>query len=70
MQVAQAEPSERLSRAQAATATIVGLAQQQDPQLLLRLYRERVPAILARAGSVTTVNKDDAGHMILQGPAQ
>ena len=70
VQVAQAEASERLSRAQAATATIVGLAQQQDPQLLLRLYRERVPAILARAGSVTTVNKDDAGHMILQGPAQ
>ncbi|HDS1679397.1 TPA: protease modulator HflK [Pseudomonas putida] len=70
VQVAQAEASERLSRAQAATAMIVGLSQQQDPQLLLRLYRERVPAILARAGSVTTVNKDDAGHMILQGPAQ
>ncbi len=70
VQVAQAEASERLSRAQAATATIIGLAQQQDPQLLLRLYRERVPAILARAGSVTTVNKDDAGHMILQGPGQ
>lgn len=70
VQVAEAEASERLSRAQAATATIVGLSQQQDPQLLLRLYRERVPAILARAGSVTTVNKDDAGHMILQGPTQ
>ncbi|HGA2316877.1 TPA: protease modulator HflK [Pseudomonas putida] len=70
VQVAEAEASERLSRAQAATATIVGLSQQQDPQLLLRLYRERVPAILARAGAVTTVNKDDAGRMILQGPAQ
>ena len=68
VQVAQAEASERLARAQAETATIVGLTQQQDPQLLQRLYQERVPAILARAGAVTTVNKDDAGHMILQGP--
>lgn len=68
VQVAQAEARERLSQAQAGTATIVGLTHQQDPQLLERLYRERVPAILARAGSVTTVDNDDAGHMILQGP--
>jgi len=68
VQVAQAQASERLSRAQAETATIVGLTQQQDPQLLLRLYRERVPAILARAGSVTTVDKEDTGRMILPGP--
>lgn len=68
VQVAQAQASERLSRAQSQTATIVGLAQQQDPQLLLRLYRERVPAILARAGSVTMVDKEDAGRMILPGP--
>jgi len=68
LQMAEAAATERLSRAHADTATIVGLSQQQDPQLLLRLYRERVPAILARAGSVTTVNGEDTGRMILQGP--
>jgi regulator of protease activity HflC (stomatin/prohibitin superfamily) len=68
LQMAEAAATERLSRAHADTATIVGLTQQQDPQLLLRLYRERVPAILARAGSVTTVNAEDTGRMILQGP--
>ncbi|MHA6195049.1 protease modulator HflK [Pseudomonas wadenswilerensis] len=68
VQVAEAEARERLSRAQADTATIVGLAQQNDPGLMLRLYRERVPAILSRAGSVTTVNPEDSGRLILDGP--
>ncbi|MBB4864116.1 regulator of protease activity HflC (stomatin/prohibitin superfamily) [Pseudomonas nitritireducens] len=68
VQVAQAEATERLSRARSDTASIVSLGQQQDPGLLLRLYRERLPAILSRAGSVTAVNPDDAGRMILQGP--
>ncbi|WNW10351.1 protease modulator HflK [Pseudomonas sp. DTU_2021_1001937_2_SI_NGA_ILE_001] len=68
VQVAQAQARERLAQASAATSTIVGLAQQQDPGLMLRLYRERVPAILSRAGSVTTVNPEDSGHLILQGP--
>lgn len=72
LQVAHAQASERLARAQADTATITSLAQTQqqhsDPGLLLRLYRERVPGILSRAGSVTTVDPRDAGHMILEGP--
>ncbi|MFW3894782.1 protease modulator HflK [Pseudomonas bharatica] len=68
VQVAEAEARERLSRAQAATATIVGLGQQDDPGLMLRLYRERVPAILSRAGSVTLVDPQDSGRLILDGP--
>ena len=67
-QVAQAEGRERVSGAQASTATIVGLGGQQSPDLLLRLYRERIPAILSHAGSVTTVDPGDAGRMILEGP--
>ncbi|KAF1072388.1 MAG: hypothetical protein GAK45_00220 [Pseudomonas citronellolis] len=68
VQVAQAEARERLTQARAQTASIVGLSQQHDPGLALRLYRERVPAILSHAGSVTAVDAGDAGHMILQGP--
>ncbi|MQT92213.1 protease modulator HflK [Pseudomonas helleri] len=68
VQVAQAQTRERLAQASADTSTIVGLAQQQDPGLMLRLYRERVPAILSRAGSVTTVSPEDSGRLILQGP--
>ena len=72
LQVAHAQASERLARSQADTATITSLAQAQqqhaDPGLLLRLYRERVPGILSRAGSVTTVDPRDSGHLILEGP--
>lgn len=70
IQVAQAEASERLARARSDTASISSLAQQQDPGLPLRLYRERLPAILSRAGSVTAVNPDDVGRLILPGPKQ
>lgn len=70
IQVAQAEASERLARARSETASISSLAQQQDPGLPLRLYRERLPAILSRAGSVTAVNPNDGGKLILQGPKQ
>lgn len=70
IQVAQAQASERLSRAHSDTASISSLAQQQDPGLPMRLYRERLPAILSHAGSVTAVNPDDTGRMILQGPKQ
>ncbi|WP_371233969.1 protease modulator HflK [Pseudomonas sp. QE6] len=72
LQVAHAQASERLARSQADTATITSLAQAQqkhaDPGLLLRLYRERVPGILSRAGAVTTVDPRDSGHLILEGP--
>ncbi|MGX5727962.1 protease modulator HflK [Metapseudomonas otitidis] len=68
VQVAQAEAQERVSKARADTATIVSLTQEKDPGLLLRLYRERMPTILGHAASVTTVNPQDAGRMILEGP--
>ncbi|EIK94644.1 Band 7 protein [Pseudomonas sp. M47T1] len=71
LQVAHAQASERLAKAQADTATIASLAQTQrdhsDPGLLQRLYRERIPAILQKAGSVTTVDPHDDARLILQG---
>jgi hypothetical protein len=47
-------------------------AQQQgtDPQMLLRIYRERMPKILGQAGSVTTVDPKDDSRLIIQGAAQ
>lgn len=71
LQVAYAQAGERLAKAQADTATIQGLAQAQrngtDPQMLLRIYRERLPKILGQAGSVTTVNPQDDSRLIIQG---
>ncbi|UFH49275.1 SPFH domain-containing protein [Pseudomonas sp. KNUC1026] len=65
--VAHAQASEQVAQAQAATATITGLARSDDPGLALRLYRERLPAILGKAGSVTTVDPRDDSRLILQG---
>ncbi|WP_166359609.1 protease modulator HflK [Pseudomonas akapageensis] len=67
LQVAHAQASERLAKASADTATISSLGQTADPGLLQRLYRERVPAILSKAASVTTINPGDDAHLILQG---
>ncbi len=71
LQVAHAQASERLAKAQADTATITSLAQTQrergDPGLLQRLYRERIPTILQKAGNVTTVDPHDDARLILQG---
>ena len=68
LQVAHAQAGERLAKARTDTATIASLAGSQDPGLLLRLYRERLPAILGKAGAVTTVDPRDAGRLILPGP--
>ncbi|MBH4159968.1 protease modulator HflK, partial [Pseudomonas aeruginosa] len=57
-------------RARRYTARIVGLAPAlgaTDAGLLWRLYRERVPAILGKAGSVGSVDPRDDGRLILQG---
>ncbi|NWD92351.1 protease modulator HflK, partial [Pseudomonas sp. K5002] len=54
----------------AQTATVASLAQVQDPGLLLRLYRERLPKILGQAGSVTTVDPKDDSRLIIQGAEQ
>ncbi|WDG81280.1 protease modulator HflK [Pseudomonas chlororaphis] len=71
LQVAHAQAGERLAKAQADTATIQSLAQAQrngtDPEMLLRIYRERLPKILGQAGSVTTVNPKDDSRLIIQG---
>jgi regulator of protease activity HflC (stomatin/prohibitin superfamily) len=71
LQVAHAQASERLAKAHTDTAAVTGLAQsiqnKSDPGLLLRIYRERVPAILKQAGSVTTVDPRDDSRLIIQG---
>jgi regulator of protease activity HflC (stomatin/prohibitin superfamily) len=71
VQVAHAQASERLARAQADTATVLRLAQAMrdnlDPGLLLRLYRERMAAILSRAGAVITVDPRDDARLIIPG---
>ncbi|WP_282365422.1 SPFH domain-containing protein [Pseudomonas sp. PS02290] len=71
LQVAHAQASERLAKAQTDTAAVTGLAMsiqnKSDPGLLLRIYRERVPAILRQAGSVTTVDPRDDSRLIIQG---
>lgn len=71
---AQAQASERLAKAQADTSTILNLAKVQqagnDPDLMLRLYRERMPRILGQAGSVTSVDPNDDSRLIIQGAEQ
>lgn len=71
LQVAAATAAERLARAQSDTAAVQQLAQSirdgVDPGLLERVYRERIKAILARAGSVTTVDPRDDGRLIVSG---
>lgn len=70
LQIAHAQAGERLAKASADTATVASLARNADPQLLLRLYRERMPKILGQAGSVTTVNPKDDSRLIIQGASQ
>ncbi len=74
LQVAHAQARERLAKASADTATASSLAKAQlqgtDPQMLLRLYRERMPKILGQAGSVTTVDPKDDSRLIIQGASQ
>ncbi len=74
LQVAHAQAGERLAKASADTATVMSLAlarqQGTDPQMLLRLYRERIPKILGQAGSVTTVDPKDDSRLIIQGASK
>ncbi|WNZ78467.1 protease modulator HflK [Pseudomonas sp. P105] len=72
LQIAHAQATERLAKASADTATVLSLAktQESDPQMLLRLYRERIPGILRQAGSVTTVDPQDDSRLIIQGAEQ
>jgi regulator of protease activity HflC (stomatin/prohibitin superfamily) len=70
LQVAHAQAGERLAKASADTATVSSLASSTDPQMLLRLYRERLPKILGQAGSVTTVDPKDDSRLIIQGASK
>ncbi len=70
LQAAHAQAGERLAKASADTATVSSLASSTDPQMLLRLYRERMPKILGQAGSVTTVDPKDDSRLIIQGASK
>jgi regulator of protease activity HflC (stomatin/prohibitin superfamily) len=69
LQVASATASERLSKSETDTASVLHLAASvkngTEPGLLMRVYRERMPGILAKAGSITTVNPGDEAQVIV-----
>jgi regulator of protease activity HflC (stomatin/prohibitin superfamily) len=71
LQVAAANASERLAKAQTETAAVQQLAESMqnkvDPGLSMRVYRERMSAILAKAGSVTMIDPNDDSRLILPG---
>lgn len=74
LQVAHAQASERLAKAQADTAAVLQLAQSMqdrvDPGLSLRVYRERMTAILSKAGSVTMIDPKEGSRLIIPGVEQ
>jgi regulator of protease activity HflC (stomatin/prohibitin superfamily) len=71
---ATAKAEEQVTEAKARTAAIAALAQQSPglsrQMLISRLYYDRVGALLAKAGSVDTIDRDGGSHVILQGPDQ
>lgn len=70
-QTAQAQARERVAKAQSDTAMVNRLANSpHDPDLLARVYRERIAAILAQAESVITVSPKDDANLILQAAGQ
>jgi regulator of protease activity HflC (stomatin/prohibitin superfamily) len=66
----EAEKQSQSARQDADHALQVADAQAGEPQMLLRLYRERMPEILRRAGSVTTLDPKDDSRLIIQGAGQ
>lgn len=70
-QTAQAQARENVAKAQSDTAMVNQLASRpNDPDLLARVYRERIAAILAQAASVVTVSPKDDANLILQAAGQ
>lgn len=73
LQVARANASERLAKAQADTASVLQLAtairDRTEPGLLMRVYRERMPGILGKAGGITSVDMNDA-QLIIPGASK
>ncbi|AZS51088.1 protease modulator HflK [Entomomonas moraniae] len=71
LQVAHAQASERLAKAHTDTVIVHNLTKAKenhtDIGLLLRLYHDKVSAILAKAQSVNTVGEGDASHLIIDG---
>jgi regulator of protease activity HflC (stomatin/prohibitin superfamily) len=71
---ATARAEEQVTEARARTAAIAALAQQSPglsrQMLISRIYHDRVGALLAKAGSVDTIDRDDGSHVILPGPDQ
>jgi regulator of protease activity HflC (stomatin/prohibitin superfamily) len=71
---ATAKAEEEVTDATARTAAIAALAQESPglsrQTLINRLYYDRVGAILAKAGSVETVDREGESHIILPGPTQ
>ncbi|WP_322048977.1 SPFH domain-containing protein [Paraburkholderia sp. J67] len=73
VQDAQASAAERVATAQSETSTITqleaALADNHDPGLAARAYRDRVQAVLAKAARVTTLDPNDASSLVLPGRA-
>ncbi|WP_241023853.1 SPFH domain-containing protein [Paraburkholderia sp. Ac-20340] len=73
VQDAQANAAERVATAQSETSTIgqleAALAENHDPGLVARAYRDRVQAVLAKAARVTTIDPNDASSLVLPGRA-
>lgn len=71
LQVARAKASEQVAKAQTDTAAITYLASSvkshAEPDLLMRVYRERMPLILKRAETITTVEPRGESRLILSG---
>lgn len=71
---ATAKAQEQVNEATTRTAAIAALARQ-SPELsrqtlINRIYYDSVGALLAKAGSVDTIDRDGGSHVILPGPAQ
>ena len=71
---ASAKAAEQVTAAKTRTAAIEALARQAPglsrQMLINRIYYDRVGAILAKAGSVETIDKDSGSHVILPAPVQ
>lgn len=71
LQLAQARASERVSKAQSDTIGVqqleTALKSNTEPGLMMRIYRERINAILAKAGSTILVNPKDDSRLIVDG---
>jgi len=68
---ARAAADERISQARASTAEITALEAKMDPatrpSLLDQLYRDRIGAIMAQAGSTNAIDPRSVGRIILPG---